>query len=162
MLVDDRETPPELSEARRFVEAWERRASAELRAGAPGAVDAYLGHGRVAEGNRDEMLAACYAAWKADVEAGKSSLMLAVDNATVAELNRLARAERVAAGQVAERGLGPVRRVGGRGGRRRRGPAQRPSPPPGRRRVGAQPGPLCRHRHPSGWGHDGKGHGRRR
>jgi hypothetical protein len=45
----------------------------------------------VAEGNREEMLAACYAAWKADVEAGKSSLMLAVDNATVAELNRLAR-----------------------------------------------------------------------
>ena len=105
MLVDDRETPPELSEARRFAEAWERRASAELRAGSPGAVDAYLGHGRVAEGNRDEMLAACYAAWKADVEAGKSSLMLAVDNATVAELNRLARSERVAAGQVAEQGL---------------------------------------------------------
>jgi hypothetical protein len=105
MLVDDRESPPELSEARRFVEAWERRASAELRAGSPGAVDAYLGHDRVAEGNRDEMLAACYAAWKADIDAGKSSLMLAVDNATVAELNRLARAERVTAGQVAERGL---------------------------------------------------------
>jgi len=35
MLVDDRETPPELSEARRFAEAWERRASAELRAGGP-------------------------------------------------------------------------------------------------------------------------------
>ena len=105
MLVDDRETPPELSEARRFTEAWERLASAELRTGSPGAVDAYLGHGRVAEGNRDEMLAACYRAWKADVEAGKSSLMLAVDNATVAELNRLARAERVAAGQVAGDGL---------------------------------------------------------
>jgi hypothetical protein len=30
MLVDHRGTPPELSEARRFVEAWERRASAEL------------------------------------------------------------------------------------------------------------------------------------
>ena len=59
----------------------------------------------MAEGNRDEMLAACYAAWKADVEAGKSSLMLAVDNATVAELNRLARSERVASGLVAGRGL---------------------------------------------------------
>jgi hypothetical protein len=59
----------------------------------------------VAEGNRDEMLAACYGAWKADVEAGKASLLLAVDNATVAELNRLARADRVAAGLVAEQGL---------------------------------------------------------
>jgi hypothetical protein len=68
-------------------------------------VDAYLGHGRVAEGSRDEMLAACYGAWKADVEAGKSSLMLALDNATVAELNRLARSERVAAGLVAAQGL---------------------------------------------------------
>ncbi len=105
MLVEDREAPPELSEARRFVQAWEREAGAELRAGSPGALDAYLGHGRVAEGNRDEMLAACYAAWKADVEAGKSSLMLAVDNATVAELNRLARSERVASGLVAGRGL---------------------------------------------------------
>ena len=54
MLVDARENPPELSEARRFAAAWERRASAELRAGAPGAVDAYLGHGRVAEGNHQE------------------------------------------------------------------------------------------------------------
>jgi hypothetical protein len=105
MLVDDRENPPELSEARRFAEPWERRASAELRAGSPGAVDAYLGHGRVAEGNRDEMLAACFAAWKADVEAGKSSLILAGDNATVTELNRLARAGRVAPGQVTEQGL---------------------------------------------------------
>ena len=68
-------------------------------------MDAYLGHGRVAEGNRDEMLAACYQAWKTDVDAGKSSLMLAADNATVAELNRRARSERVAAGLVAEPGL---------------------------------------------------------
>ncbi len=105
MLVDDRDVSPELSEARRFVEAWEREASAELRRGSPAAVDTYLGRGRVAEGNRDEMLAACHAAWKADTDSGKSSLMLAVDNATVAELNRLARAERVAAGQVVAEGL---------------------------------------------------------
>ena len=35
MLVADRACPPELVEARRFTEAWERRASAELRAGSP-------------------------------------------------------------------------------------------------------------------------------
>ena len=51
-------------------------------------------------------MAACYEAWKADVEAGKSSLMVAHDNETVRELNRLARADRVAAGQVAAEGLG--------------------------------------------------------
>ena len=138
------------------------RASAELRAGSPEAVDAYLGHGRVAEGNRDEMLAACYAAWKADVDAGKSSLMLAVDNATVAELNRLARSERVAAGLVAEQGLaladGSVAGVGDVVVARHNDRHY----PSSRRRVGAQPGPLCGHCHPSGRGHDGEGHGRGR
>jgi len=106
MLVGDRENPPELVEARRFTEEWERRASAELRAGSPRGVDAYIGHGRVSEGDKAEVLSACYEAWKADVEAGKSSLMVAHDNETVRELNRLARADRVATGQVATEGLG--------------------------------------------------------
>jgi hypothetical protein len=35
MLVGDRQSPPELSEARRFTEEWERAASAQLRAGSP-------------------------------------------------------------------------------------------------------------------------------
>jgi hypothetical protein len=51
MLVADGDAPPELSEARRFTEEWERRASAGLRAGSPAAVDAYFGHGRVAAGD---------------------------------------------------------------------------------------------------------------
>ena len=51
------------------------------------------------------MLATCYEAWKTDIEAGKSSLMVAHDNVTVRELNRLARADRMAAGQVATEGL---------------------------------------------------------
>jgi hypothetical protein len=46
-----------------------------------------------------------YQAWKSDIEAGKSSLMIAGDAATVAELNRRARADRVAAGQVLAEGL---------------------------------------------------------
>jgi len=105
LLIADRGCPPELSEARRFTKAWERRASAELRAGSPRAVDAYIGHSRVSEGDQAEVLAACYGSWKADVEAGKSSLMVAHDNATVRELNRLARTDRVAAGQVAPDGI---------------------------------------------------------
>ena len=105
MLVADRQSPPELVEARRFNEEWERSASAQLRAGSPRGIDAYLGHGRVSEGDRAEVLAACYEAWKADVQAGKSSLMVAHDNETVRELNRLARADRVAAGQVGAGGV---------------------------------------------------------
>ncbi len=105
LLVSARDCPPELSEPRRFTDAWERVASAELRAGSPSGVDAYIGHSRVSEGDRAEVLAACYEAWTADTEAGKSSLMVAHDNGTVRELNRLARADRVAAGHVAAEGF---------------------------------------------------------
>ena len=130
MLVADRACPPELVEARRFTEAWERRATAELRAGSPQGIDAYLHHGRVSEGDKAEVLAACYEAWKTDIEEGKSSLMVAHDNETVRELNRLARADRVAAGQVTEDGVGPGRRLVRRCGRRGGGPSQRQAPAP--------------------------------
>ncbi|MDP9441145.1 MAG: relaxase domain-containing protein, partial [Actinomycetota bacterium] len=105
MLVDDRDCAPELSEIRRFTQAWERRASVELRVGSRQAVDAYLAHGRVADGDREAMLSALYGAWKADVDAGKTSLMIAQDLATVADLNRRARQERVAAGLVHPEGI---------------------------------------------------------
>jgi hypothetical protein len=67
-----------------------------------------LAHGRVSDGDRDEVLAACHEAWRADVEAGRSSLMVAHDLATVGDLNRLARSGLVAAGQVAEDGAAPA------------------------------------------------------
>ena len=51
------------------------------------------------------MLDALYLAWKADTGAGRSSLMIAGDLATVSELNARARAERIATGQVAQEGL---------------------------------------------------------
>jgi hypothetical protein len=104
MLVEDREMPPELAEVHRFHELWEKQASTELRAGSAAAVDAYLRHGRVAGGDRDEMLAACYRGWKTDVEAGQASLMIAQDLYTVTELNRLARADRVAAAKLPPEG----------------------------------------------------------
>jgi conjugative relaxase-like TrwC/TraI family protein len=105
MLAEDRGNPPELVEARRFQEPWERGASAGLRRGSPAAIDEYLREGRVAAGDRDEVLDACYEGWRTDVEAGKASLMVAQDNETVGELNRLARAGRVAAGEVGGQGL---------------------------------------------------------
>ena len=46
-----------------------------------------------------------YLAWKDDIEAGLRSLMIAGDLGTVSELNARARADRVAAGEVAEGGL---------------------------------------------------------
>ena len=89
---------PELTDVRRFRHAWEKRASIELRAGSPDAIDAYQDHERIAEGDRDQMLDALHLAWKADTESGWTSLMIASDLGTVSELNARARANRVTAG----------------------------------------------------------------
>jgi conjugative relaxase-like TrwC/TraI family protein len=105
MLAEDRGNPPELLEARRFQEAWERAASTGLRRGSPAAIDEYLRRGRVSAGDKEEVLLGCNEGWSDDVAKGKASLMIAQDNDTVTELNRLARAGRVAAGQVEESGL---------------------------------------------------------
>ena len=69
------------------------------------AIDDYETHGRVDEGTRDELIEAIYRAWREDVERGKSVVMIAGDIATVDELNRRARADRVAAGLVVADGL---------------------------------------------------------
>ena len=105
-LVRDRgDLAPELTDVRRFSQAWERAASVELRLGDESAVDAYEAHGKVLGGTRDELIEAVFEAWQADVEAGKTSLMIAGDAVTVSELNRRARANRVAAGVVEESGV---------------------------------------------------------
>jgi len=106
LLVTDRgDMAPELVDVRRFASEWEKAASVELRLGRESAIDAYEVHGRVSGGERTEMLDRLYAAWKADVEAGRTSLMIASDSATVSELNRRARADRVAGGVVTGEGL---------------------------------------------------------
>ena len=64
-LVRDRDgLAPELSDVRRFHNAWEQRASVQLRAGSEDAIDAYEAHDRIVSGDRDEMLDAVFAAWK--------------------------------------------------------------------------------------------------
>jgi conjugative relaxase-like TrwC/TraI family protein len=105
MLFRDRDLAPELSDVRRFAHGWEKKASVGLRIGDPDAVDVYEQHGRVTGGDRESMLDLLYQAWRADTEAGMRSLMIANDNDTVRELNQRARADRVAAGEVAEDGV---------------------------------------------------------
>ena len=105
-LVRDRDgLAPALSDVRRFTQHWEKEASVELRKGSPDAIDAYAARGRISEGSRDEMLDALFLGWKEDTEAGRTSLMIAADLGSVSELNDRARAERIAAGEVEERGL---------------------------------------------------------
>jgi hypothetical protein len=106
LLVKDRgDMVPQLGDVRRFVASWERDASLGLRVGDEAVIDDYETRGRIAGGDRTEMIAAVYDAWRTDVAAGKSSLMIGADVGTVAELNRLARTDRVAVGAVSEDGL---------------------------------------------------------
>jgi hypothetical protein len=90
---------------RRFIADWEKQASVQLRLGHQTAIGACQSRGRILEGHRDELLDRLYQGWKADTDAGLASIMVAADTATVAELNRRARRDRVAVGQVAAEGL---------------------------------------------------------
>ncbi|MGO9878781.1 MAG: MobF family relaxase [Acidimicrobiales bacterium] len=106
LLVKDRgDLVAELTDVQRFHSEWEKAASIELRLGNNAAIDNYDAHGRIREGDREVLLDAIYAAWKKDVDAGKSSLMIGGDSATVAELNARARADRVREGTVSDAGL---------------------------------------------------------
>lgn len=109
MLINDRgDSCPNLSEVRRFADEWEKAASLDARHGRTEAIDAYETHGRIVQGDRENLLDAAHQAWKRDTEAGKTSLMIAADSATVAELNRRARSDRVATGAVTADGVALV------------------------------------------------------
>ena len=106
LVAGDRgDLAPQLSEVRRFTNVWEKSASLQLRWGREEAIASYQAHGRIVGGARDQLLEAIYQSWKRDADAGRTSLMIAGDSATVAELNRRARADRVAVGEVTQAGV---------------------------------------------------------
>jgi hypothetical protein len=74
------------TDGERFRNDWERAASLMLRHGDPQAITRYADQNRIAEGGDADMQQAAYHAWRADVRAGKRSLLIASDNATVAAL----------------------------------------------------------------------------
>ncbi|MAP64605.1 MAG: conjugal transfer protein, partial [Microbacterium sp.] len=100
LLVADRDDAPTLLEVRRFHNAWERSASLRLRLGDAAALNAYAEHGRLRGGEQDEVTEALYAAWSADIAAGKRSLMIAESTESVTELNLRARVDRIRSGAV--------------------------------------------------------------
>ncbi|TDW24152.1 MobF family relaxase [Kribbella kalugense] len=95
----------ELSDVWRFSNQWEREASLELRKGHPQVINLYDDHDRLSHGSLEDMEDAAYLAWRRDSNAGKTSLLIAADNATVARLNARARLDRVATGEVEPDGI---------------------------------------------------------
>ncbi|MFH8642082.1 MobF family relaxase [Streptomyces goshikiensis] len=91
----------ELESVHRFRTPGEAAASLTLRNGEPDtAWTWYLDNSRVVAGTREQMVHQIFADWQGDIEAGRTALMMADDNASVAELNALAQAYRLGAGQL--------------------------------------------------------------
>lgn len=100
MLVRHRSGVPTLTDARRFVHEWEKKASLDLRHGKPDALDEYENHGRLNDGSLETMLDAAYTNRQHDRSEGLSTLMIAGNAEMVAELNTRARQDLITAGAV--------------------------------------------------------------
>jgi conjugative relaxase-like TrwC/TraI family protein len=105
-LIATQPRTPQLTVLHRFRDPAEAATTLKLRVGDGTAADWYAAHGRISAGSRDAMADAAYAGWKADMLAGKVTLMAAATSATVADLSARARADRVLAGQVEPTGAG--------------------------------------------------------
>ncbi|MHB1568820.1 MAG: AAA family ATPase [Solirubrobacteraceae bacterium] len=109
MLIRDRhansEPAAELTDVRRFASEWEKAASLCLRHGDSDVIDLYANHGRILDGDHDQVLDAAYRAWQADTTAGKGSILIAETSETVTALNQRARADRVHSGEVSLDGV---------------------------------------------------------
>ncbi|WP_293787165.1 MobF family relaxase, partial [uncultured Aeromicrobium sp.] len=101
MLVADRhDDAPELAEVHRFVHEWEKTASLDLRHGRTRIIDTYLNHDRITDGDGEEMIDAAYAAWRADRDEGRVSVLIAETREDVTALNARARADLILDGRI--------------------------------------------------------------
>ncbi|MFO6453415.1 MULTISPECIES: MobF family relaxase [unclassified Aeromicrobium] len=91
---------PELTEIHRFTHDWEKAASRELRFGHPTVLDTYIRHRRIHEGSTDSMIDTAYIAWRADVRAGRESILVTESTSSMIDLNTRARAERILDGDT--------------------------------------------------------------
>ena len=104
MIARDLDHTPELFDVRRFHNDWEKESSLGLRLGDLSVIDTYFEHGRVVDGDLQDMLDAAYTAWQRDLAAGKVSVMIAETVETVRALNERARLDRIITGHVSATG----------------------------------------------------------
>ncbi|HEX5117831.1 MAG TPA: MobF family relaxase [Pseudonocardiaceae bacterium] len=108
----------ELSEVHRFAREDESAAVLAFRVGDESAIDFYATNNRLVGGVRAAVLDRLYADWRADGDAGRTSIMISDSNEVVRELSARAQTERRAAGVVEATGValhdGTVAGVGDR------------------------------------------------
>jgi energy-coupling factor transporter ATP-binding protein EcfA2 len=100
LLVHDRGDAPELVDVHRFTHAWEKTASLDLRHGRTDVIDSYDAHGRIHDGETEEMIDSAYTSWRADLLAGKSTVLVSDSNESVTALNTRARTDLILDGAV--------------------------------------------------------------
>lgn len=105
MLANERDDTPTLIEVRRFTAEWEREASLRLRRGDDAVLEDYADNDRIVSGGYEQMVEAAYAAWRADMAAGRRSILVTETLQAVTELNERARYDRVTAGKVTAGGV---------------------------------------------------------
>jgi conjugative relaxase-like TrwC/TraI family protein len=95
----------ELTRLHRFTDPAEAEATLAIRVGDNTGLDFYQRADRMRGGSRTAMTEAAYEGWKADMLAGKVTLISAATGTEVTTLSARAREERVAAGQVEQDGV---------------------------------------------------------
>ena len=100
LLVHDREDAPELVDVHRFTHEWEKSASLDLRHGRTDIIDTYNDHGRIHDAETEEMIDSAYTAWRADLLAGKATVLVSDSNESVTALNTRARTDLILDGVV--------------------------------------------------------------
>jgi conjugative relaxase-like TrwC/TraI family protein len=90
----------ELATIHRFRQPWEQAASLKLRAGNPGALDAYIDHGRVTEGTFDQLVAEAARHWIDHTATGRRVAVVAETNEHVDALNAAIQQARRQRGQL--------------------------------------------------------------
>ncbi|MEV0792643.1 MobF family relaxase [Kribbella sp. NPDC050459] len=104
-LITNDTKAAELRDVWRFSNQWERGASLQLRDGEIHVIDLYDDHNRLSHGSLEAMEDSAYSSWRSDVAVGRTSLLIAADNTTVARLNARARLDRVTSGEVEPDGI---------------------------------------------------------
>ena len=95
----------ELTTLYRFADPAEAAATLRLRDGDTAGLDYYTAGSRIMSGSLQAMTDAAYDGWKADMTAGRTTIMTAATTANVTALAARARQDRVALGQVEPGGV---------------------------------------------------------